>query len=152
MAKAVLAACVFLVLGAGCGEEKGIGEGAVVTVYAAAATCGQAQRALENEGGRVGSLRIRVHCLPGVEKDGRFNLATIGANARRATEDSSTVAYIGEVEPRATRFSETILAEAGIAQLPNMPGSQAMHKLFDAIRGADTSSGSLRESVRDELG
>ncbi|MEX2107377.1 MAG: hypothetical protein WD827_00645 [Solirubrobacterales bacterium] len=122
-----------------------------MTVYAAAATCHQAQRAVENEGGRVGSLRIRVRCLPGVEKNGRFNLATIGANARRATEDSSTIAYIGEVEPRATRFSEPILEEAGIAQLPEMPGSKAMHKILDAIRSVDTSSGSLRESVRDEL-
>jgi len=143
---------MLLLVAAGCGEGDGVGEGATATVYAAAATCYQAQRALENEGGRVGSLRIRVRCLPGVERHGRFNLATIGANARRATEDASAIAYIGEIEPTATRFSETILEEAGIAQLPHMPGSKAMHRILSAVRRANTSSGSLREAVHDELG
>lgn len=122
-----------------------------MTVYAAVATCRGAMRALENEGGGVGSLRVRVRCLPAVEHHGHFDLATIGANARRASEDSSSVGYIGEIEPTATRFSETILEEAGIAQLPHEPGANAMHELLDAIRRVDTSSDSLRESVREQL-
>jgi hypothetical protein len=136
---------------AGCGEGEGVGEGATATVYAAAANCNLATRALENEGGRAGSVRVRILCLPSTEKAGHFDLAQIGANARRATEDSSTVAYIGEPEPHATRFSETILEEAGIAQLPSTVGSKAMHMVLRAIREADTSSASLREAVRDEL-
>jgi branched-chain amino acid transport system substrate-binding protein len=139
------------VAAAGCGAEEGVGGGAVATVYAAAGACHQAQRALKNEGGRVGDLRVRVVCVPSTERHGHFDLAQIGANARRASEDSTTIAYIGELEPRATHFSETILREVGIAQLPEMSGSKAMHKLLDALRRADTSSGSLRESVNEEL-
>jgi hypothetical protein len=135
----------------GCGAEEGVEEGAAVTVYAAAAACPGAKRALGNDGGGVGAVRIRVRCLPGVERRGRFDLATIGANARRAREDSSTIAYIGELEPTATRFSETILEEAGIAQLPNQPGADAMREILGAIRAVDPTSGSLRESVREEL-
>jgi branched-chain amino acid transport system substrate-binding protein len=138
-------------MASGCGGGEGVEEGATVTVYAAAAACRGAQRVLESEGSRVSSLHLRVRCLPAVEKHGRFDLATIGANARRATEDSSTIAYIGEIEPAATRFSEPILEEAGIAQLPHMPGAAAMHELLNVLERVDTSSGSLRESVRDEL-
>ena len=121
-----------------------------MTVYAAAATCGGAMQALKSEGGRVGAVRVRVRCLPGVERGGRVDLATVGANARRASEDSSSIAYIGEIEPTATRFSETILEEAGIAQLPHQPGANAMHEVLDAIRRAGE-GGSLREALNDEL-
>jgi len=138
-----------LVLG-GCGES-GVGDDATATVYVAVAACNQAERALENAGGRVGSLRLRVLCLPSVEKTGRFDLAQIGANARRAVEDSTTVAYIGEVEPHANRFAAPILEAADIAQLPNMSGSQAMHKLLPAIEQALDADRSLRESVNDAL-
>jgi hypothetical protein len=96
-------------------------------------------------------LRLRVVCLPSVEKAGRFDLAQIGANARRAVEDSSAVAYIGEVEPRANRFATPILAEAGIAQLPETSGAKAMHKLLPAVDRALDDPSSLRESVNDAL-
>lgn len=122
-----------------------------MTVYAAAAACEGAKRVLGSEGGGVESVRVRVHCLPGVERGGRFDLATVGVNARRASEDSSSIAYIGEIEPTATRFSETILEEAGIAQLPRQPGANAMHEILDAIRQVDPTSGSLRESVSEQL-
>ena len=146
-----MAACLLLLPAAGCGEGEGVEEGATATVYAAAANCNLATRVLENEGGRAGSVRVRILCLPSTEKAGHFDLAQIGANARRATEDSTTVAYIGEPEPHATRFSETILEEAGIAQLSEMNGSQAMHKILHAVREADTSSTSLRGAVNDQL-
>jgi hypothetical protein len=137
----------------GCGADSGVEEGATVTVYAGAAYCNMAQRHLENEGGRAGSVRVRLRCLPATEKAGTYDLAQIGANARRATEDSTTVAYIGEPEPHANRFSETILEEAGIAQLtgPFMNGAKAMHQVLSAIREADDSQG-LREAVDDQVG
>jgi hypothetical protein len=121
-----------------------------VTVYAAIAACRGAERALDNKGDQVGPLKIRVICLPAVEHHGRFDLATIGANARRAAEDSSTIAYIGEIEPKATRFSSPILEEAGIAQLPHMSGAGAMAILLRAIREAGDSS-ALREDLHDAL-
>jgi hypothetical protein len=121
-----------------------------VTVYAGIATCHGAQRAAESKAEEVAPLHVRVRCLPAVEHHGHFDLAQIGANARSATEDSTTIAYIGEVEPHANQFATPILEEAGIAQLPNMSGPSAIHKLFKAIRTND-SSGSLRESLHEEL-
>jgi hypothetical protein len=127
-------------------------EGATVTVYAGVAYCNLANRELESEGGRAGSVRVRIRCLPATAKGGSYDLAQIGSNARMATEDSTTVAYIGEPEARATEFSEPILEAAGIAQLSDLNGSQAMHRILRAIREADTGSQSLREAVDDQLG
>ncbi|MBW8060634.1 MAG: hypothetical protein FVQ78_10035 [Solirubrobacterales bacterium] len=90
-------------------------------------------------------------CLADSAVQGRLDLAVIGANARRATEDSTAVGYIGEPDPAASRFSRPILESAGIAQLSGLSGRTAMAKLLGAIREAG-SSGSLRESVRDSLG
>jgi hypothetical protein len=136
-------------LAGGCGGGEGAAEGATVTVYTAARACPGAKRALAEAGGRAGSLRVRVRCLPEVRHGGRIELATVGANARRASEDSTAVAYIGEAEPAATRFSETILEEATIAQLPGTPGATAMREVLKAIEEAG--SGSLRAEVRDAL-
>lgn len=144
----ILAVLLFIV---GCGSGEGVEDGATATVYVAAGVCHQAQRVLETQEAAVDSVRLRVRCLPSVEKRGRLDLAQIGANARQATEDSTTIAYIGELEPRAVRFSETILEEAGIAQIPETPGAAAMTKLLQALDQASGESGSLRQSINDEL-
>jgi branched-chain amino acid transport system substrate-binding protein len=135
----------------GCGGAEGVAEGATVSVYSAAGACKGAKRALAGAGGRAGSLRVRARCLPEVRRGGRLDLATIGANARRASQDSTTVAYIGESDAAATRFSETILEEANIGQISSTPGAAAMRRVLGAIEEADGGSGSLREEVRDEL-
>lgn len=95
-------------------------------------------------------MRVRVVCLPSAESSQGLDLARIGANARRATEDSTTIAYIGESTRAASRFSEPILESAGIAQLSEVSGSAAMRKLLQAVAEAGD-SGSLRESVENEL-
>ena len=51
-----------------------------------------------------------------------------------------TVAYVGELEPEATRFSHPILEAAGIGQLP--VSEAAMGKVIAAIREAGGDSGS----------
>jgi hypothetical protein len=91
-----------------------------------------------------------VICVPSAESKGKLDLAQIGANARRATEDSSSIAYIGEPTRAASRFSEPILETAGIAQLPQISGTKAMNKLLKAVDEAGSSS-SLRESVLSKL-
>ena len=145
-------AAIALVFAVGaCGDGQGLEEGAEVTVYAAAGACPGAKRELARAQGGPTSVRVRVSCLPEVRRDSRLDLAAVGANARRAAEDSTTIGYIGELDPAATRFSETILEEANIAQLPNMSGATAMKKLLKAVGRADTSSESLRESVREQL-
>jgi hypothetical protein len=135
---------------AGCGGE-GAAEGARVTVYASSVACAGARRELAHSGGRAGALRVGLSCLPAVRRGGRLDLATIGANARRAAEDSTAVAYIGEAEPAATRFSQTILEAAGIAQLPQTPGGIGMGRVLAAIEGGAGGSRGVREEVRDQL-
>jgi hypothetical protein len=78
-------------------------------------------------------------------------LAAIGAAARRASEDSSSIAYIGTPDPVAVRFSEPILEEAGIARISTSSGDVGVAHLLRVLRRADT-SGSLRETVFEELG
>lgn len=133
----------------GCGGG-GVEEGATVSVYVAAPLCAGAKQEIARRGARVGEVRVRTVCLAGVGAAGRTDLAVIGANARRATEDSSTVGYIGETTAAATRFSSTILESAGIAQVPGTSGRAAMGKLLSAIEAAGD-AGNLREVVDEKV-
>ena len=145
---AALAVAGMLLLGvAGCGEE-GVSSGATVSVYVAPPLCGEAKRELARENGGAGEVRVRAICLPGVESGGRLDLAATGANARRATEDSASVAFLEAPGP-ANQFSRPILDEAGIAWVNASSGAVAMKRLLGAIEAADTSS--LRDAVRDAL-
>jgi hypothetical protein len=146
---AITAVAVLLLAVAGCGDE-GVAEGAVVTVYVSAPLCAEAEQGLARSG-QPDSVRVQVVCLADAEGRGQLDLAKIGGNARRATQDSTTVAYIGEPTPAASRFSETVLDTADIAQLSELSGSAAMSRVLRAIRSAGD-SGSLRESVQDALG
>ncbi|HSK49204.1 MAG TPA: hypothetical protein VK889_01780, partial [Solirubrobacterales bacterium] len=110
MASALLAGAL-----SGCGET-GVSAGATVSVYVAAPLCAGAERGLEDAGEEAGDVRVRAVCLEPTESKGRLDLAIIGANARQATEDSTSVGYL-EPPGRPVRFSLPILEEAGIAQL-----------------------------------
>jgi hypothetical protein len=135
----------------GCGGGEGVSEGATVSVYAVAPACAGAKQAQGRQGARVGEVRVRLVCVRDGEDGKAWTLAAVGANARRATEDSTTVAYIADRDPTAARFSRSILESTGIAQLPPSPsGAAAMAKLLDAIAGAGN-SGSIRESVDKSL-
>lgn len=150
MARRVAAALVLLALGAGaigCGEE-GVSSGATVRVYAGAPICAEAKRELAAQGAKAGEVEVRVECLARAESGGRLDLATIGANARRATEDSTAIAYL---EPRgpANRFSRTIVEESGIAWIAASSGAAAMRQVLTAV--SEAGSGSLRDEVREAL-
>ncbi len=93
---------------------------------------------------------MRLICVSDGEGSKRWTLAAVGANARRATEDSTTVAFIADRDPTAASFSRSILEEAGIIQLSGRPGAAAMHQLLTAIEDAGSSS-NLRESVNKSL-
>lgn len=146
---ALVIACIVLAA-AGCGESEGVAEGATVSVYVTAPFCAEAKGELARHGGQAGGVRVNVICLPEAESNRRLDLAVIGANARRATEDSTAVGYIGEPTRAASRFAAPILEGAGIAQLTEATGAAAMRKLLRAV-GEAGSSGSLRESVNDAL-
>jgi hypothetical protein len=141
--------CALLVAVTGCGGESGVSAGASVAAYVEAPLCPGATRALARQGGKAGEVRVRAVCLASAEGGGKVDLATIGANARRATEDSAGVAYIEA--PARPSFSRPIVESAGIAVLRTTSGAAAMDRLLKAIAESGT-SGSLRESVREALG
>ena len=146
----LIAGCALLLMVMGCGESAGVGEGAVASVYVAAPLCAGAERELARDGGGAGDVRVRIVCLPSAESSQKLDLALIGSNARRATEDATTIGYIGEPTRSATRFSEPIIDAAGIAQLTGTSGAAAMSKLLKAVTEAGD-AGSLRASVNDKL-
>ena len=134
----------------GCGGPEGVAENAIVSVYVGDPLCPDAKRELARNGGRAGDVRVRAVCVDDAGASDRSRLAAIGAAARRASEDSSSVAYIGTADLIAIRFSEPILEEAGIARISSSSGSTGVARLLRALRRADT-SGSVRETVLDEL-
>ena len=148
--KAALAvACVLLVGAAGCGGGGGVSSDAVVTAYVEAPLCAAAKQELAQHDGRAGDLRVQAVCLPSPRKAKKLSLATLGANARRATEDSTSVAYLEALDPEASRFVHPILETAEVPWISAKSGSAAMSRLLNLI--ADADSGSLRESLREEL-
>ena len=128
---------------AGCGETSGVSEGAAVNVYAGAALCGEARDVLP--AGRVGSVRVRVVCTDPAFAGGRLDLAAAGANARRAVEDSSSVAYLEAPGP-AIAVTRPILEEADLALIVDDSGADAMTKTLSLLRSRDGDE-SPRESV-----
>lgn len=137
------------VLVAGCGEG-GAAEGAQVTVYVSAPLqgaeaaagkrlCAGAQAEAAKVGGRVEDLKLEVVCLDATGRTGSWTLAQVGANARRATEDSSAVAYVGEPAPRAREQSRPIVAAAEIAEIGGVSGGEAVASVIAAIRDGDAS-------------
>jgi hypothetical protein len=138
---ALLLGLCALLIAAGCGED-GASSGATVSVYMAAPLCGQAS------GGPAGDLNVRLVCLAPVERQGRADLAAAGAGARRATEDSTAVAYVEAPGP-AAEFSRSIVEAANIAWIETSSGSQAMKRIVSALEG---DSSSPRQAVLDEVG
>jgi hypothetical protein len=120
-----------------------------VTAYVEAPLCSAAKKELARQGGEAGDIRVRAVCLPSPRKGNRLDLATIGANARRATEDATAVAFLEAPEPRASRFTHPILETAEIPWIASSSGSTAMARLLKLIPEAD--SGSLRRSLQDKL-
>jgi hypothetical protein len=138
-----------MLLVAGCGDE-GVAEDATVSVYVSVPLCAGAKQTLARSDGRAGDFRVRAVCVDDTGNADLSTLSAIGAAARRATEDSSSVAYIGTEDRVAIRFSEPILDEADIPRISADSGEASMTRLLRALQRADT-SGSLRESLADEL-
>ena len=150
MARALGAALALLALGvgaSGCGEE-GVSSGATVHVYVGAPLCAQAQRELRQQGAGAGEVEVRAICNPVVEHGGRLDLATVGAAARRASQDSTTIVYLEPPGP-ANRFARPILEQAGIAFITGHSGASAMARVLHAV--SEAGSGSLRREVRGDL-
>jgi len=135
-------------LGTGCGEG-GVGSGATVSVYVAAPLCKEARGALHKADGKADDLEVQALCLPPVESKGGVDLAVAGTNARRATEDSSSVAYLEAPGP-AAKFSQSIVEAANVAWLKTSSGTTAMRRVLEALEGRGSSS--PRAAVLDQAG
>jgi hypothetical protein len=138
----VFCAAIVFALG-GCGEG-GAQSGATVSVYVAAALCKEARQSR----GEAGELKIRTVCLPPAEKEGRIDLAVAGANARRVTEDSASVALLEAPGP-AAQFSQPIVEAADIAWVETSSGTAAMRRV---LIGLEKESSTPRQAVLDEVG
>jgi hypothetical protein len=146
----ILAVTALALFGSGCGGSDEVSEGAEVHVYAAAALCGEAKAAASGGKGDVGGVKVRVRCLPPSEgRGGVLDLAAIGAGARGAVQDSSSVAVI-ESRGRSTSFSRPILDEAEVALVADRSGAKAMTRVLSALdsRGGEESP---RTAVWEEL-
>lgn len=146
---AILVACALAAAGGGCGGDGGVEEGATVSVYVDAGLCAGAQQALVDAGGQAGSVRVRATCLAPAREGRRVALATVGANARRASEDSAAVAYLEGPDPAVARFAHPIIESAGIGWTESSSGATAMRQALRAIADADPSQ--LRDEVRETL-
>jgi hypothetical protein len=131
----------------GCGEG-GASAGATVSVYVGASLCREAQRQLSGKASSVEDLHVRAICLPSVESAGHVDLAQAGANARRATEDSTSVAYLEAPGP-AAEFSRTIVESADIAWFETSSGATAMRRILHALD--ERGSSSPRAAVLDQV-
>jgi len=120
-----------------------------VRAYVVQPLCAGAERELRGVGDRADDVRVEAVCLSGAEGKGQLDLAIVGANARRATQDSTTVAYL-EAPGRGNAFADPILESAEIPTIHTSSGANAMTRLLQAIEAAG-SSGSLRASVSDQL-
>lgn len=149
MAKALRPALLALaLLISGCGAG-GAAAGATVSVYVAAPLCGEARGELAKAGGEAGELEVHMVCLSGSGAgEGGGDLAAAGARARRATEDSSSVAYV-EAPGHTAEFSQSIVEAAAVAWIETDSGATAMRRILAALAG---DSSSPREAVLDEVG
>jgi len=144
------------VVASGCGAAVESEEGATLTVYVSAPLSGKkaqegraavrgAKGALARADGRAGPWRLRAVYMDDTGGGETWTLAQVGANARRASEDSAAIAYVGDLDPRATRFSLPITSEAELLRIGYRPdegvvpaayGREAVKLLIAAIREA----------------
>ncbi len=116
----------------GCASPgSGIEAGEQVTVYVSNPLRGPegsqgrdvadgARLALADAGGKVGELAVRARYLDDTGGHGAhagWSAAAAAANARRAAEDSTAIAYLGDFDSGATRFSLPITNEARLLQV-----------------------------------
>jgi branched-chain amino acid transport system substrate-binding protein len=136
-ATAMLAALALAV--AGCATPgSGIQAGEHVTIYVSMPlrgpeavegrdVVGGAKLALTDAHGKVGRLAVRAVYLDDTAGRGasaRWSPAVAAANARQASEDSTAIAYLGDLDSGASRFSLPITNQARMLQVS--PGSGAV--------------------------
>lgn len=131
-AVATIALVALALSGCGGGGSSGL---ETLTVYvslplsgdrAAAGTATEegVRAALTQAGGRVGDVRVRAIYVDDTGGAARWDPVSTAANARRAAEDTSAIAFIGDIDDGATRTSLPITNQAEMLQVT--PGSRAV--------------------------
>ena len=88
-----------------------------------------ARLALADAGGEAAGIAVDLNVLDDAT-DGGWQSALSGANARRASEDASAIAYIGELDSGATRTSLPITNQAGLLQVSSGSGADDLTRDF----------------------
>ena len=132
----------------GCGSEGPPGsDAAIPSIYVTPPLCAGAKKAFDanpQPGGESVSLVCLDYLISG------HSLASISAGARRATENSATIAYIGEQDRKSVDFARPILEAAGIGDVDTRDGEAAMKVVLRAVRES-AGDDDLRGSVREKL-
>jgi branched-chain amino acid transport system substrate-binding protein len=130
--RGVVVSALIVVIAGGCASGGGgIQPGERVDIYVSMPLHGPesangrdivdgARLALAGARRKVGELAVRATYLDDTAGNGPhsdWSPAVAAANARRATQDSAAIAYIGEFDSGATRFSLPITNEADLLQL-----------------------------------
>ena len=92
-----------------------------------------AKLALADAPGKVGELAVRAVYLDDTSGRGataRWTQARAAANARRATQDSTAIAYVGEFDSGATRSSLPVTNEARMLQVSPASGAVDLAQPF----------------------
>jgi branched-chain amino acid transport system substrate-binding protein len=114
---------------AGKSDDGGGAAGKQLTVYSSVPLQGAsrastadlvdgAKLALEQAGGKAGDVKVNYKSLDdSTAQAGNWTPEATSANARKAAQDKSTAAYIGEFNSGASAVSIPILNEAGVPQI-----------------------------------
>ncbi len=127
IARPALAALLLSLIVAGCGIAGAAKIEAPVSVYVSLPMTGPrgtdgrdaadgARFALEQAQGKAGSIQVHATFLDDA-KGKAWDPVAVGANARRAVQDSAAAAYIGELDSEPTRASMPITNDAGLVQV-----------------------------------
>jgi len=144
---ALLAAAGLALVG-GCDVETDEATGGTRTIYVSVPLHGEstedgraivngAKLALLDAGGEAGGIDVEAIYLDDTSDEGgraRWDPVIVADNARRAAQDASAIAYIGELESGATRISLPITNEAMMLHVS--PGSTAID-LAEEAPGSD---------------
>jgi ABC-type branched-subunit amino acid transport system substrate-binding protein len=132
----------------GCGTDEATGDPSL-TVYVSTPLSGRdardglavadgARAALAAAGEEAGGVAVEVAVLdsgPGASATeptpGRADPVRAAANAREATEDSTAIAYIGELDSETTRTSLPITNDARLLQISPLAGDPGLVAEFE---------------------
>ena len=128
-------------LGNGGGDEPSRISGNVATVYtsiprhgvsvsAADEVLAGERRELAERHGRAGGLRVRLRELPATDdRDHPWDPGLVAANAERAADDPTAIAYLGELDYGATAVSLPITNKADLLQVSPSDGLTSLVRL-----------------------